>query len=228
VENNHPAIISQETFNRANEILNSRKWSTKDRKPKEHHALAGKIFCGHCGTTYGRRGTTGGAHRPFVWRWECGRYASSGKAACPDSFTFKESELIELFLSAYNEAVDGGFAESKDSRLSDALKELLAEERELSTLRAKGYIMRADFESEQVKLIAEIKRIESELTARTKKAGGKMNKANEYDGALVRFLDKARIFGLEITFYFNNGAEIKRRFCTNRRNLNGRIIKDDK
>jgi DNA invertase Pin-like site-specific DNA recombinase len=217
VENNHPAIISQEIFNKANAILDSRKWKRDSVAPfKPRSPLTGKVICGCCGTTYNRRTLHSGCRNHPIAAWECSRYSSSGKASCPDSKMIHDRELKELFLSAYNEAVKGGF-ESQPVRIDEALRDLLSQERELSALRAKGYIPRQAYQEEQAKLVAQIKELEAEYAELTKRGDGVMKPETEYSDTLTRFLEQATLNGLEITFKFTNGAVIKRAMNSFRR-----------
>lgn len=224
VENNHPAIISQETFDKANAILDSRKWKRESRAPVERSPITGKIKCGCCGTGYNLRKQ----HRQqsiIMRRWECARYSSSGKASCPDSKSFKDSEFKELFLSAYNEAVDGGAAESKPMVISEALQDLLAQERELTVFRAKGYIPRQAYHEEQEKLVAQIKELEQEYTETTKREGwSDMKSADEYSDDLIKFLKEVKAEVLTLTFEFINGATVSRELSHYRR----KVIKEEK
>jgi DNA invertase Pin-like site-specific DNA recombinase len=216
VANNHPAIISQELFDKANEILSSRKWSRDSVAPIQHSPFTGKIKCGCCGTAYNMRKRGYGKYKR--WGWECARYSSSGKATCPDSRAFRDDELKEIFLSAYNEAVNNGSAESKPVRTGEALKDMLAQERELSALRAKGYVSREAYLSEQAKLVREIKALEAEYAEAAKcDGGGIMKPAKEYSDGLVKHLETAKMDDLEITFTFRNGAVMRRFFNTYRR-----------
>ncbi|MCL2630782.1 MAG: hypothetical protein FWD49_04590 [Firmicutes bacterium] len=121
-----------------------------------------------------------------------------------------DREFKELFLSAYNEAVKGGSAESQPVRIDEALRDLLSQERELSALRAKGYIPRQAYVEEQEKLVAQIKELEAEYAELTKRGDGVMKPETEYSDSLTRFLEEAKLNGLEVTFKFTNGAVIRR------------------
>ena len=218
VENNHPAIVTHEQFDKANEILKSRQWSRDSVHFQPKSPFVAKIICGCCGTTYLRRKHHGGSINRGTLAWECGRYASSGKQSCPGSRCFNEKEFLELFLSAYNEAATVRVAESKPARLDEVLKDLLAEERNLSALRAKGYISRDAYLEEQASLVAQIKATEDEYAETTKHEGGGMFKpVQRFSDGLVRQLEQAVMNDLKITFKFRNGVEIHRFFNSFRR-----------
>jgi DNA invertase Pin-like site-specific DNA recombinase len=219
VTNNQPAIVSHELFDRAQEILKTRRWSRADVTPAEHSPFVGKIKCGNCGTAYLKRKHHN--NKPCArWGWECARYASSGKQSCPDSRMFRDDELKELYLSAYNEAVNKGAAESKPGRLGDALKDLLSQERELAALRAKGYISREAYNAEQTALVAQIEATEAEYAEMTRREGGGVMKPTEaYEDGLVRALTQAEMNDLQITFRFKNGAVIRRFFNSYHRRI---------
>jgi hypothetical protein len=218
VSNNHPAIVTRELFDKANEILKSREWSRDGVNHPPKSPFVAKIICGCCGTTYLRRKHHGGSINRGTLAWECGRYASSGKQACSGSRSFNEKEFLELFLSAYNEAATVRVAESKPARLDEVLKDLLAEERNLSALRAKGYISKGAYQAEQASLAAQIKATEDEYAETTKhEGGGAFKPAAEFSDGLVRQLEQAVMNDLEITFKFRNGVEIHRFFNSYRR-----------
>ena len=48
--NMYPAIISKETFKRAQELLKKNKYFAKSDAPRIPYFLTGKLYCGHCGT----------------------------------------------------------------------------------------------------------------------------------------------------------------------------------
>ena len=94
VENNHPAIIDMETFEKAQALLaetyrerNTGRHSTK--KPLKHpklkrtkHPFAGKIICDICGKAYRRTVSRKGTAQEYI-SWNCATYSRQGKAACP-------------------------------------------------------------------------------------------------------------------------------------------------
>lgn len=77
-ERTHPAIIDQETFDRAQAILSANRKATNCKKTTvTRYPFSGFIVCGHCGKHY-RRKTINGK----IW-WQCITYLSKGKKHCP-------------------------------------------------------------------------------------------------------------------------------------------------
>lgn len=73
----HPAIVSQETFDEAQAVLNERLRSCGTRsKGVNTYPLSGMIRCGQCGKNFKRTAAKGKAV------WNCPTYYSEGKAAC--------------------------------------------------------------------------------------------------------------------------------------------------
>ena len=95
-ENTHPAIISHETFERAQQILAGRREMINVRKPTTvRYPLTGKIVCGNCGTHYNRRTRSTGRNAIPRFTWQCATYSSRGKRCCPAS-QIPEETLLAL------------------------------------------------------------------------------------------------------------------------------------
>ncbi|CAI9393029.1 MULTISPECIES: recombinase family protein [Bacillaceae] len=87
VKNTHQAIISQETFDTAHELMRSRK---KNYTKVNIHIFTNALYCSDCGTgMWYRQNRTG---------YICGSYARHGKIACTQR-TIKEKDLKETILS---------------------------------------------------------------------------------------------------------------------------------
>lgn len=108
VENNHPAIISRETFNRTQEEI-SRRNVTSPKSQKNcitatgkysKYALTEVLKCAECGTRYRRCTWTSHGQRRIVWR--CISRLDYGKKYCPDSITVLESALQAAIVRALN------------------------------------------------------------------------------------------------------------------------------
>ena len=101
VENNHPAIISRELFNRTQEELSRRNVMTPKSKKScitasgkySKYALTEVLKCAECGSRYRRCTWTSHGHRRIVWR--CINRLDYGKKYCPDSITVSETALQE-------------------------------------------------------------------------------------------------------------------------------------
>jgi len=105
IEDNHEPILSNEMFERAQEILRMRssKHSTKhdSRKCSRKHSFSSKCTCGFCGGTYIRRIWHHGTDHEKP-AWQCGNAIKNGRKECSHSKGVHESLLEEAFVSAYN------------------------------------------------------------------------------------------------------------------------------
>ena len=108
VENNHPAIISRETYNRTQEELSRRNAITPKSKKNcitatgkySRYALTEVLKCAECGSRYRRCTWTSHGKRRIVWR--CINRLDYGKKFCSDSVTVLETELHEAIVRALN------------------------------------------------------------------------------------------------------------------------------
>lgn len=112
VENSHPAIISREMFNRAQEELSKR----KARSPQSQktaitasgkyskYALTDVLICAECGSRYKRVTWTSLDQKRIVWR--CVNRLDNGKKYCQHSPTLSEPALQEAIVRALNKFND--------------------------------------------------------------------------------------------------------------------------
>ena len=99
VENNHPAIISREVFNRAQEELirrqalraKSDKTSITATGKYSKYALTEVLQCAECGSRYRRVTWTAHGRKKIVWR--CISRLDYGIKHCKDSITVEEEAL---------------------------------------------------------------------------------------------------------------------------------------
>ena len=93
-----PAIVSEELWDKANEILKRRSDDVKNRQGICNHAnlLTGKLYCTCCGTAYYRRESTD-RHGNQNSRWVCSGKIKNGADSCP-SFPIYEEEIKPLLL----------------------------------------------------------------------------------------------------------------------------------
>ena len=99
-----PAIVSEDIWNKANEVLRKRSDDVKGRKGICNHEnlFTGKLFCSHCGKPYYRKAVKekdGGVNS----KWECSGKIKNGKDSC-DSFIIYESDLTPLIFEAFKES----------------------------------------------------------------------------------------------------------------------------
>ena len=99
-----PAIVSEEVWDKANEILTRRSEDVKNRKGVCNHAnlLTGKLFCTHCGAPYYRRESRDRFGRVNS-KWVCSNKINSGAEACP-SFPIYEDEIKPILFEIFNES----------------------------------------------------------------------------------------------------------------------------
>jgi len=96
IENGVPAIISKETFERVQEIMNRRQNKTPTSAAKETYLLSGKIFCGECGAVYcGNRHSSSNGKTTIV-TYRCNNRSRRTNAACKNKEVNKKN--IEAFV----------------------------------------------------------------------------------------------------------------------------------
>ena len=108
VENNHPAIISREVFNRAQEELirrqalraKSDKTSITATGKYSKYALTEVLQCAECGSRYRRVTWTAHGRKKIVWR--CISRLDYGTKHCKDSITVEEEALHGAVVHALN------------------------------------------------------------------------------------------------------------------------------
>lgn len=112
VENNHPAIIPREIFDRVQEEMARR---TSKRKVKEigtktesgkyssKYALTDLLICGRCGTPYRRCTWARNGKKKIVWR--CISRLDYSKKYCADSPSIEESILQNAVAEAIRQVV---------------------------------------------------------------------------------------------------------------------------
>lgn len=107
VENNHPAIIDRNTFNRVQEEMARRSGKrkvkfvgtkTQQGKYSGKYALTELLICGECGTPYRRCTWTARGQKKIVWR--CISRLDYGKKYCKHSPSIEESVLQNAIMDA--------------------------------------------------------------------------------------------------------------------------------
>ena len=93
VEGTHPAIVSQEVYDKAQALRQMKKKQSKG--PDAVYPLSRKMCCGICGFTIYRRVTRRG-----TGAWSCGRHLRSA-ANCPTG-PIPEEDIYAAFLRMYN------------------------------------------------------------------------------------------------------------------------------
>ena len=98
-----PAIVSEELWDRANEVLKRRSDDVKSRQGICNHQnlLTGKLFCTHCGAAYYRRESKDKDGRKNS-KWVCSGKIKNGADSCP-SFPIYEEEIKPLLFDVFQE-----------------------------------------------------------------------------------------------------------------------------
>ena len=93
-----PAIVSEELWDKANEILKRRSDDVKSRQGICNHAnlLTGKLYCTCCGTAYYRRESKDKQGNKNS-RWVCSGKIKNGAESC-ESFAIYEEEIKPILL----------------------------------------------------------------------------------------------------------------------------------
>ncbi|MDD7302114.1 MAG: recombinase family protein [Eubacteriales bacterium] len=97
-----PALVSEEIWERANEVLARRSEDVKNRQGICNHAnlLTGKLFCTHCGKPYYRRESKD-KQGNVNSKWVCAGKINNGADSCP-SFPIYESEIKPILLDVFS------------------------------------------------------------------------------------------------------------------------------
>lgn len=111
VANHHPAIVSDETWKKANEILQARSYVRKltpngphiTRLSKEY-PFSSMLYCGFCHRVLCRRKWKSGQNYEVIM-WQCMGYSKHGKASCPYSKGISEACVEGAFVDAYNHII---------------------------------------------------------------------------------------------------------------------------
>lgn len=98
-----PAIVSEEIWDKANEVLTRRSEDVKNRQGICNHAnlLTGKLYCAHCGTAYYRRESKS-KDGTVNSKWVCSNKINNGADACP-SFPIYEDEIKPILFEVFSE-----------------------------------------------------------------------------------------------------------------------------
>ena len=98
-----PAIVSEELWDRANEVLKRRSDDVKSRQGICNHAnlLTGKLHCTCCGAAYYRRDSRD-KQGNVNSKWVCSGKIKNGADSC-DSFAIYEDEIKPLLFEVFQE-----------------------------------------------------------------------------------------------------------------------------
>ena len=152
IRNHHEPIISEEVFDKAQEILNRRSknrgkigdGNTKREKYSRKYAFSCLLECGFCGGTLTRRRWHSGSEYDKVI-WQCVTATKKGKKHCPNSKGIPEQAIEDAFIESYrilcdsNKDVLDEFLKRMDETLSSSSvnKQLDKVERDIDSLEKK-------------------------------------------------------------------------------------------
>ena len=155
IRDHHEAIISEEMFEKAQEILECRSKTfklTKERQSNKY-LFSTLIKCKECGWSFRRTVRT---YKNTYIRWVCSGHNGRGADSCPNAQTVDEEELIEVLSEYFSELlkakknvirhVTGEFQrvyKAKDENLNYE-KELNAQLHKLQKMRQKYMDMYTD------------------------------------------------------------------------------------
>ncbi len=106
IREHHELIISEDVFEKAQEILNRRNKNRgkigdgKREKYSRKYAFSCMLECGFSGSTLSRRNWHSGSNYTKVI-WQCVAATEKGKKYCPDSKGIPEQVIEEAFLESY-------------------------------------------------------------------------------------------------------------------------------
>lgn len=105
-----PAIVDEQLWEAANQVLRRRSEDVKNRRGVCNHAnlLTGKLCCTHCGAAYYRRDSVDrSGHKNS--KWVCSGKIKNGADSCP-SFPIYEEELKPLLYEVFRETEESAQA----------------------------------------------------------------------------------------------------------------------
>ena len=158
-----PAIVSEELWDKANEVLKRRSDDVKARLGICNHAnlLTGKMFCAECGKPYYRRDSKDREGNTNS-KWVCSGKINNGAESCP-SFPIYESEikpllyevlsdteadaeaLVAEYMEMYRSLDDGGGIQSSIEELKNRVELAVKKKSKLLEYNVTGKLTDRDF-----------------------------------------------------------------------------------
>lgn len=208
-ENHHEAIISHETFEKANEVLKQRgleKGNNGDTtRYQNRYGFSGKIKCGECGGTFKRRIITilGG----YYIAWCCGKHIED-KNSCSMK-DIRDEDLKRAFLTMMNKLRFGNDLVLKPllvsictsnakknefdiEKIEKAMLDNEEQRKQMNSLLTKGYLELSVFYDAHNKLVTEYEELVSkrDMILRMNESGYTIESSIK---ELVEFLGKSDI-----------------------------------
>ena len=109
-----PAIVDEELWDKANEVLRRRSEDVKSRQGICNHAnlLTGKLYCTCCGQPYSRRESKDRKGNKNS-KWICSGKIKNGADSCP-SFPIYEEEIKPVLFSVFGDTQSSAEAMSEE------------------------------------------------------------------------------------------------------------------
>ena len=122
-DENIPALVSEETWQKANDILARRSADVKSHRGQYTHAnlLSCKMYCTHCGALYHRQTSTAYHSKAPNSSWVCSGKKKRGTHTCPSRYIW-ESEMKDVLFTLFR-----GFRQSREDvarRILQTLEQL--------------------------------------------------------------------------------------------------------
>lgn len=136
IENGCPALIDAETFGKVQEMIEKTKKAPARARAKTEYYLAGRVFCGHCGSQMNATGGTGREGKQYHY-YKCKNTECEKKAESKDFIEWFICDEIIAALGKDSDRIADIIIESykKDmqaDKVSELERELQAVERKLN------------------------------------------------------------------------------------------------
>lgn len=163
-DENIPALVSEETWQKANDILARRSADVKSHRGQYTHAnlLSCKMYCTHCGALYHRQTSTAYHSSAPNSSWVCSGKKKRGTHTCPSRYIW-ESEIKDVLFTLFQ-----GFRQAREEmarrilqtleqlqprnsiakdmeRVQEAIEKLKARREKLLDLNVAGHLSDEDF-----------------------------------------------------------------------------------
>ena len=176
-----PAIVDEDLWEAANQVLKRRSEDVKNRQGVCNHAnlLTGKLYCTHCGAAYYRRDSVDrSGHKNS--KWVCSGKIKNGADSCP-SFPIYEAELkpllyevfrdtegsaqalVEEYIALYKSLDRDGDLSKRIAALESAMETIQKKQQKLLTFNALGELSDRDFLTMNRQCAQELEQAQQEL-----------------------------------------------------------------
>ncbi len=209
IEDAHEAIVSKETFYKAQEQRQRRANPKLVKQAHPSYPFTGMIVCGCCGSGFRHKVNNPGKK----WRndiWVCARQERQGHAQC-DSTRIKDTVLKEKFIEAYNEFVTLRPQGDTIAAIQAAISTLQQEEEKLAGLLMRKLISDKAFRAEQQSIKARIREQQEYIRQlqRNTIRESDYTTITEFDETKLKlFIEQIIMTPNHVTFRFFNGVEI--------------------